>query len=356
MRIGLDYRPACIGRGGIRVYVRELAAALSVATGDDLFLFASAWSQSAAPAPDLPRRAQWRAGRIPGRAWPWIARLGWGVDRWLGGVDVLHWTDFAPLPSSRAAVVATIHDVLFEQLPQAYTPAMRTALRARVRTAVDVAGALIVPSASAAHGLRQHFSVPSERIHVVPHGAPGVRPRVRAAPPDSPYLLCVGTLEPRKNAPRLLAAFRSLAQPWRLIWVGPRGWLDEASLEALRSTPRAHYAGTVNAQRLADLYAGAAFVAYPSLGEGFGLPVLEAMAHGKAVLVSEGTAPAEVAGDAGLTVNAHDEASIAAGLHTLAGSAEVREALGRVARERAALFTWARTAELTRAAYRAACA
>lgn len=356
MRIGLDYRPACHGRGGIRVYVRELAAALSVATGDDLFLFASAWSPPTVPACDPPRRAKWRAGRIPGRAWPWFARLGWGVDRWLGGVDVLHWTDFAPLPSSRAAVVATVHDVLFEQLPQAYTPAMRTALRARVRAAVGEAAAFIVPSASAAHGLRQHFSVASERIHVVPHGAPCVPSRAVAAQPGSPYVLCVGTLEPRKNAPRLLEAFRALAHPWRLIWVGPRGWLDEASLEALRSTPRAHYAGAVSAQRLADLYAGAEFVAYPSLGEGFGLPVLEAMAHGKAVLVSEGTAPAEVAGEAGLAVNAHDEASIAAGLHSLAESAELREALGRAALERAALFTWARTAELTRAAYRAACA
>lgn len=362
LRVGLDYRPARFGRGGIRVYAEHLARALAPALGPDLRLYAGAWRARGGPEPTPPPGARWVGGRVPGRALGWLSRLGWGVERRLGGVDLLHWTDYAALPARTARVVATLHDVLFLEMPEAYPRAMRRALLRHTRRALDAAAALIVPSPETAAALTAHFAVAPGRLHVVPHGV--VVPAAGAAAVGAaggggaaggdPFVLAVGTLEPRKNAERLVRAFAALPPPWRLLWAGARGWLDAPALRALGAAPRVRFLGAVDAATLERLYAGAAFVAYVSLGEGFGLPALEAMARGKALLVGAGTAPARLAGDAALAVDPRDVDALAAGLSRLAGDPALCARLGARGRVGAEPYTWERAARGTLAAYRAA--
>jgi glycosyltransferase involved in cell wall biosynthesis len=163
-------------------------------------------------------------------------------------------------------------------------------------------------------------------------------------------VLFVGTMEPRKNVARLVEAFERLGDvDAELVLVGPDGWGDLPPANARRL-------GFVAPEALRGLYAAADVVAYPSIREGFGLPVLEAMAQGAAVVTSATTSTAEVAGDTGLLVDPLDVDDIAGALQRLLGDPDLAADLGARARARAATFTWARTAEGTVAAYRDAVA
>ena len=168
-------------------------------------------------------------------------------------------------------------------------------------------------------------------------------------------MLAVGTLEPRKNLPRLVAGYsalpRALQDAHSLVVVGARGWDTGPTLAALRSLgDRCLLLGHVSDATLAELYRRCAVFCYPSLGEGFGLPVLEAMAAGAAVLTSNLSSLPEVGGDAVEYVDPVSVESIAAGLERLLASPQRRAALGARALERAGKFSWERTAALTLAA------
>jgi glycosyltransferase involved in cell wall biosynthesis len=169
---------------------------------------------------------------------------------------------------------------------------------------------------------------------------------------ERPYVLFCGTQEPRKNLPRVLEAFRRVAHPdLELVLAGPPGWKEDlsdgmASLEGL-----VRPLGFVPPDDLGALYAGASVVAYPSLGEGFGLPVLEAMAHGVPVVTSAGTATEEVAGDAALLVDPIDTDAIAGAIDRVLNDADLAESLGAAGKVRAASFSWDRSAELVAAVY-----
>jgi len=164
---------------------------------------------------------------------------------------------------------------------------------------------------------------------------------------ERPFVLFVGTVEPRKNLHRVIEAFRELdAAETELILVGPKGWREDVdvALDGLRG--RARTLGYLPRDELDVLYAQAAAVVYPSLAEGFGLPVLEAMANGAAVVTSAGTATEEVAGDAALLVDPLDVDAIAEALQRLLDDRALAAALGAAARARASTFTWERSAEL----------
>ena len=201
--------------------------------------------------------------------------------------------------------------------------------------------------------------IESDRLRLVPW-AVNVRPlaadeaeRVRTRYGIvRPYVFFCGTIEPRKNLHRVLAAFRSLDRPdLELVIAGPQGWKDDIGAAVAGLAGRVRRLGAVPRVDLDALYAGAAAVVYPSLGEGFGLPVLEAMAQGAAVVTSAGTATEEVAGDAALLVDPLDVDSIAGALDQLLEDRGLAAKLGELARERAAGFTWARSAELAFAVY-----
>jgi glycosyltransferase involved in cell wall biosynthesis len=363
VRIGIDYRPGLYGRGGIAIYVRELVAAWSeVHPEDQLCLYGHQLRRRVVRTPTdgvvPPASADLRAGRLPSRALPWLAKVGVGADTLLGGVDVLHLTDYSTLPSRSARVVATIHDCLFEELPDCYTPEMWEGLRTATARILANASQVIVPSARTRASLLRHFDADRDRVHVVSHGPrrlPDAEPEQR----KRPYVLCVGTLEPRKNQLRLIRAFRSALGDRgeaELVLVGSRGWLDADIHEAISEAPRGSvtWLDAVGPTRLSALYAGATAVAYPSLGEGFGLPVLEAMHARLPLLVGDDTACSDLAGDAAIAVDPHSEHAIAEGLRRLVGDATLRGELRSRGVAVAARYTWQATVRGTRAVYQRA--
>ncbi|NDC46683.1 MAG: glycosyltransferase family 1 protein [Actinobacteria bacterium] len=165
------------------------------------------------------------------------------------------------------------------------------------------------------------------------------------------YLLFVGTREPRKNLQRLLAAHQSLgADVPPLVIVGARGWGDDVA-DSYEASDRVHFIGHVASHELAAAYAGARALCYPSVMEGFGLPILEAMAHGTPVLTSKGTSTEEVAAGAAVLVDPLEVSAIAAGIREVLAR---RDELSQLGRTRATGATWQHTADLVVQAYRAA--
>ena len=169
---------------------------------------------------------------------------------------------------------------------------------------------------------------------------------------DSPYVLIVGTLEPRKNHVRLFRAFRALsARPefarWKLVVVGREGWLYDDIVAEAERTPGVIRAGRLDHEHLAACYRHAAVFAFPSLYEGFGLPVAEAMSFGRPVLTSSTTSLPEVAGDAAVLVDPHSDDAVRDGLERLMADPDLRGHLGAVARGQAARFNWSRAARET---------
>ena len=356
MRVGLDWRPTYGQRGGIPVYVRRLAAAYAERfPADELRLYGHQLRRRAAGPGTAagPAGARLHDLRLPSRAVDALARFGVGADRLVGGCDVFHLTDYAWLRPTRAPLVATVHDVLFLELPRCYTADMRRGLLAFTRRVVRSAARIVVPSVRAKSGLVERLGADPARVDVVPH-APRDLPDVPAAREARPYLLTVGTLEPRKNHARLLDAYarlRASGVEVDLVVAGAPGWLDDDIRARLAASPGVRYEGAVSDERLGALYRGAVALAYPSLGEGFGLPVLEGLHLGVPVVTSAGTACADVAGESALLVDPYDVDALADGLARILSDRALRDDLVRRGRARAAAFTWTRTAEATRESY-----
>jgi glycosyltransferase involved in cell wall biosynthesis len=279
------------------------------------------------------------------------------VERATGRVDLIHATAF-PTPPRSAPLVLTIHDLAWIQDPSHFTRRGLGFFRRGLDLALRDADLVVVPSdATRRDCIARGFD--TARVRLVPLGvdaAPAPPQRVdecrRRYGLRRPYVLWTGTIEPRKNLPGLLRAYRRLDADADLVLVGPKGWNED--LESLLGLERAgvHLLGFVPAADLAPLYAGAEVFCFPSFMEGFGFPVLEAMAQGTPVVTSAGTSTEELAGGAGILVDPRDDAAIAAALEELLGDASRRDELGAAGRERAAGYTWARTGELLVQAYR----
>ena len=256
-------------------------------------------------------------------------------------VDVLHCPSYrGPLTSSPALVV-TVHDLAVFRHPEAFNRWSRMYSRLAVPHVVRAARRVIAVSEFTRRELRQLLAVPDEKIRVVPNAAsPGFTPDGAAAAGD--YVLAVGTLEPRKNLARLVEAARRADVELRVV--GARGW---GGVDVDGSHVR--WLGDVPDDELAALYRGALCVAYPSLYEGFGIPVLEAMACGAPVVTSTGGGTEEVAGGAAVLVDPNDPESIAAGIADAVGR---RSELRERGLARARQFAWERVAEETLAVYR----
>ncbi len=249
--------------------------------------------------------------------------------------------------------IATFHD-LFVLTGEYSTPEFRHRFAEQARAAAERADRIIAVSEFTARQVQECLDVDRARIRVVPHG---VRPpaSVPVGAEREPLVLCVGAIQRRKNTARLVRAFRALPPPWRLVLAGGDGYGAEETHEAIRQSPvadRIRTPGFVSAAELDSLYARARVLAFPSLDEGFGIPVLEAMAWGVAVLTSTTSALPEVGGEAVHYVDPHDEEAITAGLRTLTQDEEYCETLRNRGRTRAAEFTWDRSVRMTAAVYR----
>lgn len=299
---------------------------------------------------------QWPVRRSPlppsllGRAW----RL--GLAGAPPGCDVVHATAFALPPAGRGdrpVRVVTVHDLAWRRHPEASTARGRRWHEAAVRRALRGADAFVVPSTPVAEDL-VGAGAPAGAVTIIPLGAdhlpepdrPGAGAVLRRAGVSGPYLLSVGTLEPRKNLTRLLAAYAAarprLPEPWPLVVVGPPGWGQVAPIGGTGLVGL----GPVSDGVLAGLYAGARLFAYVPLAEGFGLPPVEAMAAGVPVVAGTGVPSAAMAlgRPAARLVDPTDVDAMAGALVEVASDEGLRAALVAAGAALAGTLTWRRTA------------
>ena len=285
--------------------------------------------------------------------------------RWLPAVEAASALDailypYWPSPPRRrpdappAAVF--VHDLAFRVRAREVPWQQRVYLGALLPRSLPTAAAVLVPTEATRQDLLTAYRVPAERVHVVPE-APGDLGQVEAPLPaglePGGYLLAVATIEPRKNYPRLVAAYRTLRERLgerapELVVVGRTGWAYGNALELLRATPGVRLLGHAPDALLLALYRHALALAFPSLYEGFGLPLVEAMREGTPALVGNRGALPEVAAGAALEVDAEDELAIARGLERLVTDAGLRRELSERGRARAADFSWERAAASVR--------
>jgi glycosyltransferase involved in cell wall biosynthesis len=263
-----------------------------------------------------------------------------------------------PCPS-----VVTIHDLAFMRFPETFKPLHLQRLAWFTRNAARLAGRIIAISQATQRDLCDLLGADESAIDVVHHGVDHAvfRPD---GPPESrrlPYILSVGTLQPRKNYLMLIRAFKRMCEhrrePVELLIAGQRGWMWEQIEREAKTPPfaeRVHLLGFVEDEKLPWLYRGAALVAMPSLYEGFGLPLLEAMACGAPLVASNASCFPEVMGDAGVLLDPQDEEAWAQTMGGLLDDAGKRAALRVSGLQRASGFTWERTARQTLEVYRKA--
>ncbi len=287
-------------------------------------------------------------------------RAGWPpVHRATGPVDIVHGTGGATPPRSSEPLVVTVHDLAVLHHPDFFTPNGRLFLRAAIDTARRRADLVVCPSQATVDDCLGHGFDPDRTVKV----AHGVRAdpvtddqvadiRRRYALPDR-FVLFVGTREPRKNLDTLLRAMAQLPDPVPLALVGPAGW--GRALEPPAGV-EVHPVGFVPESDLHALYGAATVFCYPSLLEGFGLPVLEAMARGTAVVTGAGTATEELVGRGGLLVDPTDPTSVAGALHEVLADPDPDGRWGCAGAAVAATYTWERSAAETVDAYRRAAA
>jgi len=349
----IDATAMPLARGGVARYVDELVRELGAEVAIVCQPRDAAHYRGLAPTARVvigPAALRWRAFRL---SWEQLGLPLLARRLKVGVVHSPHYT--MPLMTRRARVV-TIHDATFFTDPRLHRPIKRVFFRAWIRTSLRIADRIVSPSQATARELERLTGHPASRIDVIPHGVDLLRFRPRPAgertavagvvtAPEG-YLLFLGTIEPRKNVPSLVRAHAQLCRTDdstpALVIAGGHGWetqlraaLDEHPLPHL-----VHRLGFVEDADVPTLLAHATIVAYPSEGEGFGLPVLEAMAAGAVVVTTDRLAIPEVGGDA-VVYSATDPNALAATLRDLLADESTRANLRVRARERAEQFPWA---------------
>ena len=346
MRIALDATPLTLQSGGLRRYVAELASALAEEfTDDEIWLLSDQKFETPRSIPARVRTGQGPRNFLERRWWLW------GVRQEMSrlGIDVFHGTDFAvPYLASRPSVM-TLHDLSPWMNSAWHSDASRVRMRTPVLLRLGLATMVITPSEAIRKQAIDRFRLTPDRVVAIPHAAASFFRPVAGSRNGTPYFLYVGTLEPRKNLDLLLDVWREVRRefPIDLVLAGRR----RSDWKELAPEPGLRFTGFTRDEDLPGLLSGAMAFVYPSSYEGFGLPVLEAMQCGAAVIASRDAAISEVAGDAAILVDSSDRQSWAETLRGLASDPSLLAPLREKALARSAEFSWARTARRTREVY-----
>jgi glycosyltransferase involved in cell wall biosynthesis len=352
--------------GGTGTYIRQLVPALlRQDPGLDVKLFQARFEEAS---PERWMRSLWVEELPHG--------IRWLYPRWnltgrpplpaaLSSLELIHAPSAVAVPPAADGqrLVVTVHDLAFLVVPHVFPTVWRSLFRIGLRAAVRRADAIVAVSRNTAEDLLSRTKVDPARVHVIPEAA-AIPPEEPADPDQAvarlkvprPYLLFVGTLEPRKNLVRLIRAYRRATAsglPHALVLAGPLGWRHQTLLReiALQGPGDVVLTGPMAPAELDALYRSAAAFVYPALYEGFGLPVLEAMARGVPTICSNTSSLPEVAGDAALGVNPASVREIASAIEVLLTDPALMQRLADRGRARAERFSWDETARLTLQVY-----
>lgn len=364
----MDIQAALGQRAGVGRYVRELLWHLGAAKGaDELAAFHFDFKRTgldAVPPGVKLRSCRWMPGRVAQAAWK---RLGFPPYEWFAGpADLYHFPNFIrpPLGRGRKSVV-TIHDVSFLRMPETTEAKNLAWLSAEIRATAEQADAILTDSRFSAREIVELLGVPEEKVFPVWLGLPQFGPPPapdaiaqarKALGLEKPYLLMVGTIEPRKNIPFLVKIYEALKDfDGDLVLAGGLGWKTGPTLRAIAESPRS--AGIkllkhLNDAQLSALYAGAAAFVFPTRYEGFGFPPLEAMGRGAPVVSARNSSLPEVLGVAAEWVDGYDAEEWAARIRAVLGDAARAARLRAAGLEQAKKFTWEETARQTWEVYR----
>lgn len=365
--IGIDYTAAYQQGAGIGRYVRELVHALANLETPHVYRLFVSGARNPDQLPVLPSTAYtWKTTRISpqwmARIWH-RARLPLPVELWTGALDLYHATDFVLPPTrSETRALLTVHDLSFIRVPETASPTLRNYLEQVVPRSVSQADHILADSNATKQDLIKYYETPAEKITVLLSGVDKRFKRVidpvtmqatrqKYNLGDWPFLFTIGTVQPRKNYARLCEALHILHTQHpdlHLVIAGGKGWLEDpiyAAIQELQLGDMVHFTGFVDDADLPSLYSSAEVVPFVSLYEGFGLPVLEAMACGTPVVTSNLSSLPEVGGKAASLVDPYDPEAVADATHgLLANSARRKQAIER-GYEQAARFTWHRSAQ-----------
>jgi glycosyltransferase involved in cell wall biosynthesis len=380
-RFALEGLPLLVRSAGIAAYTSSLTRAMArqrpqaafILLGlSDLARKALRAVQPERTEPPMPPNVSWRKSTL----YPLITGYPLPLPRLVtlrnatGDIDLFHATNYVLPRAPDVPFVVTVHDLTLLRYPELGTPALRRLVESTRKSARE-ARYVIADSAATRRDVIELLGVAEEKVRAIPLGCdadfvPGdieaARQHVAAHfAIDRPYVLHVGTIEPRKNLERLVTAFararRAHQWPHLLVLAGAPGWGVEpvrgrVAAEGLEDVVR--FTGAVSRQDLVALYRAADLFAYPSLYEGFGLPALEAMACGTPVLASDVASLPEVVGDAALTVDPRDDEALASQLARGLTDRGLRDRLRGAGRAQAGKFTWERCAAETLSVYDAA--
>ena len=374
-RIGIDITSAISQGAGIGRYTRELVKAVLMERKDDQFMLFSAkqprGGQVEIPFLSSPSNVVYKEIPINER---WLHRIWYrlkvplSVQNFTGRLDLFHSPDFVLPPiGKKTPTLLTIHDLSFIHFPETFTPALVTYLNRIVPWSIERATHILADSQATKDDLAAHWNVPREKVSVLYLGVSGMfkpitNPRsIKSVQKKynldgKPYVISVGTIQPRKNYRMLIRAFRPVAErfPHDLIIVGGRGWKYDQISEEVESQgllDRVHFLGFVDDADLPALYSAATLFTLPSLYEGFGLPILEAMACGVPVMASDVSSLPEVVGNAGVLLPAKDIVAWSQAMMELIEDMSRRTRLVGAGFLRAREFTWSKAARELAAIY-----